>query len=472
MIDVTGTWTDQYQLTMAQAYFQAGRAGETAVFDYFFRKLPFAGGYAIFAGLEDLLDALVDLRFSAEDLEYLATQNFDPAFLDCLRAFRFSGTVRSVAEGAAVFPTRPVLEVEAPLLEAQLIESLLLNILNVQTLVATKASRMRLAAGPARALVDFGLRRSHGAGAYAASRAAIIGGFDGTSNVRAGRDYGLPLAGTMAHSFIQSYDHELDAFRAFAHSWPDNCVLLVDTYDTLKSGVPNAITVGLEMAERGQALKGVRLDSGDLAYLGRETRRRLDAAGLKDVRIAASNELDEIVIKSLLEQHAPIDLFGVGTRLVTGQPDGAFDGVYKLVLAGTASRLKLSETQEKVTLPGRKQVWRVADSGGRWLGADVVGLDDEAPPSRMTDPLDSRRNLDLGRCQLSPLLHAVIADGQRITPPRAVPEIARHAREQLAALPDECKRFDNPHRYKIGISDALLKARDDLMAHYREGSNP
>ncbi|MFN2288531.1 MAG: nicotinate phosphoribosyltransferase [Chromatocurvus sp.] len=472
MIDITGTWTDQYQLTMAQAYFQEGRAEETAVFDYFFRKLPFDGGYATFAGLEDLLDTLSALQFSSVDIDYLAKQGFNAGFLDWLREFRFRGSVRAVLEGDLVFPNRPVLEIEAPLVEGQVVESLLLNILNLQTLVATKASRMRLAAGRQRKLVDFGMRRAHGAGGYAASRAAIIGGFDGTSNVRAARDYGLPLSGTMAHSFIQSYDHELDAFRAFARCWPENCVLLVDTYDTLKSGVPNAITVGLEMAEQGSALKGIRLDSGDLAWLGRESRRLLDEAGLSDVRIAASNELDEHVIKSLIEQRAPIDLFGVGTRLVTGQPDAAFDGVYKLAMVGGKLRLKLSETRDKVTLPGRKQVWRVADSDGAWLGADVVGLEDEDAPARMTDPRDSRRSLELSRCDRTPLLQTVMSNGERVSPARPVDEIALHVRDQLAALPPEYKRFDNPHVYKIGVSDALLQARDALIAHYTVRNTP
>ena len=472
LIDITGSWTDQYQLTMAQAYFQEGRAGEPAVFDYFFRKLPFGGGYATFAGLEDLLEALSALRFPAADIDYMAKQGFDAEFLDWLSQFGFHGNIRAVPEGDLVFPTRPVLEIEAPLVEGQIVESLLLNILNLQTLIATKASRMRLAAGPQRKLVDFGMRRAHGTGGYAASRAAIIGGFDGTSNVRAARDYGMPLSGTMAHSFIQSYDHEIDAFRAFARCWPENCVLLVDTYDTLKSGVPNAITIGLEMAERGLTLKGIRLDSGDLAWLGRESRRLLDEAGLTEVRIAASNELDEHVIKSLIEQSAPIDLFGVGTRLVTGQPDAAFDGVYKLAMAGGKLRLKLSDTRDKVTLPGRKQVWRVADSDGAWLGADVVGLEDQEAPGRMTDPRDSDRSLELSRYERTPLLQTVMTNGERVSSARYVDEIARHAREQLAALPPEYKRFDNPHVYKIGVSDALLEARDALVAHYTQRSRP
>jgi len=352
MFDYTATYTDLYQITMSQVYFHKGLQDETAIFDYFFRKLPFEGGYAVFAGLEDLIKTIETFHFDEEDLKFLQARGMEQAFLDYLKEFRFRGNIYASREGDLIFPNRPVLSVEAPILETQLLETLILNILNYQSLVATKASRMRLAAGD-RKLVDFGLRRAPGTGGYSAARAAFIGGFDATSNVRAGRDYGIPVSGTMAHSFVQRYDNEISAFRDFANVRPHDCVLLVDTYNTLKSGVPNAAKVGKEMEKNGNRLKGIRLDSGDLAWLAKESRKMLDAAGLHYVKIAASNQLDENVIKSLLAQKAPIDLFGVGTSLVTGHPDAALDGVYKLARANNEPRLKLSENMEKM---GEKQL--------------------------------------------------------------------------------------------------------------------
>ncbi|MDZ7847017.1 MAG: nicotinate phosphoribosyltransferase [Owenweeksia sp.] len=373
MIHYTGTFTDLYQLSMAQVYFQTGRHNETAVFDYFFRKLPFKGGYAVFAGLQNLIDILEKFRFEEKDIAFLQKKGFPKDFLDYLRNFQFRGNIYGPKEGDLVFSTRPVLQVEASLIEAQIIETLLLNVLNFQTLIATKASRMRLTAGNGK-LVDFGLRRAHGPAGYYAARAAMIGGFSATSNVLAGRDFGLETSGTMAHSFVQSYDSELAAFRDFAKYRSHDCVLLVDTYDTLKSGLPNAIKVGREMAERGDRLKGIRLDSGDLAYLAQQSRKMLDEAGLEYVKIAASNQLDEHVIKSLRDQNAPIDLFGVGTSLVTGSPDAALDGVYKLSETNGVPRIELSESIEKITLPGKKQVYRLADQSGQWIGADLTAL--------------------------------------------------------------------------------------------------
>ncbi|MCA1788015.1 MAG: nicotinate phosphoribosyltransferase, partial [Desulfobacteraceae bacterium] len=279
MFNYTATYTDLYQITMSQVYFHKGLQDETAIFDYFFRKLPFEGGFAIFAGLEDFLQTLETLRFDEKDLTFLKTQGMDQAFLNYLKDFRFQGNIYASKEGDLIFPNRPVVTVEAPIIETQLLETLLLNILNYQSLIATKASRMRLAAGD-RKLVDFGLRRAPGTGGYSAARAAFIGGFDATSNVRAGRDYGIPISGTMAHSFVQRYDNEISAFRDFANVRPHDCVLLVDTYDTLKSGVPNAIKVGKEMEKTENRLKGIRLDSGDLAWLARESRKMLDDAGL------------------------------------------------------------------------------------------------------------------------------------------------------------------------------------------------
>ena len=467
MIDYTGSYTDQYQLSMALVYFRNGKAGERAVFDYFFRKLPFDGGYAVFAGLGDLIDILENLKFDSKDIFLLKENGFPDDFLKYLKSFRFRGNIYSCNEGEIVFPTMPVLQVEANMIEAQLIETLLLNALNFQTLIATKASRMRMVAGELK-LVDFGLRRAQGAGGYYASRAAMVGGFDATSNVRAGRDYNIPISGTMAHSFIQSYDDELSAFRDFAKEHPDNCVLLVDTYDTVNTGIPNAIKVGLEMQERGEKLKGIRLDSGDLAYMARIARKSLDDAGLDYVKIAASNQLDEYVIRSLIDQEAPIDIFGVGTSLVTGMPDGALDGVYKLSFAQGKPRIKLSESIGKTTLPHKKQVYRIINEKEEWIGADAIALEDEKDLKNIHSPFDPGKSMIIEGFRKAPLLEKVMENGKRTGEKLSLVSISAYRQQRINELPDEFKRFDNPHIYKIGISDGLKTERDDLIKQYRK----
>ena len=467
MLNYTATYTDLYQLTMAQVYFRKGHENRRAVFDYFFRKLPFNGGYAVFAGLDELLDILEHIHFDKEDIEFLQKKNFDKEFIDHLKDFRFRGNIYSTREGDIIFPTRPVLQVEASILEAQIIETLLLNLLNFQTLIATKASRMRLMAGDKK-LIDFGLRRAQGPGGYSASRAAIVGGFDATSNVRAGRDYDIDISGTMAHSFIQSYDDELTAFRDFAEIHPDNSVLLVDTYNTLNSGVPNAIIVAKEMEKAGNRLKGIRLDSGDLAYLSRESRIMLDEAGLDYVKIAASNQLDEHVIKSLQEQKAPIDLFGVGTNLVIGNPDGALDGVYKLSYFDGKPRIKLSESLGKITIPYQKQVYRMLDSNGKWIGADVICMKDEERIVKMHDVFDPLKSLSLQNLKKEALLEKVMENGKRCFRRQTLGEIREFSRHRLQKLPQEYKRFHNPHIYKIGITDKLRDERNKLIEQYKK----
>jgi len=452
---------------MSQVYFLKGQKETRAVFDYFFRKLPFNGGYAIFAGLEDLLNILESLRFDEEDLVFLKKQGYHPDFVKYLEKFRFTGNIYSSVEGDLVFPVRPVLQIEANIIEAQIIETLLLNILNFQTLIATKASRMRQAA-EGRILIDFGLRRAQGPGGYYASRAAFIGGFDGTSNVRAARDYDIPASGTMAHSFIESYDDELSAFIHFAEVQPRDCVLVVDTYDTLKSGIPNAIKVAKKMEEKGFRLNGIRLDSGDLAYLAKESRKRLNRAGLDYVQIAVSNQLDEYIIKSLLEQQAPIDVFGVGTSLVTGHPDGALDGVYKLAFANGKPRIKLSENVSKITLPHRKQVFRILDSYGNFAGADAVTLFDESNIDKMYHPTYPLKSLSLADQPKEPVLHKVMENGQRVNRPFSLSEIRQYSQGRLEKLPQEYKRFDNPHIYKVGISNKLQNERDRLIDEFKK----
>lgn len=466
MIDYTATYTDQYQLTMSQVYFLKGQKDNEAVFDYFFRRLPFNAGYAVFVGLDDLLDTLETLKFDASDLDFLKEKGFHPEFIHYLENFRFKGTIYSSHEGDLVFPTRPILQVVGNIIEAQIIETILLNILNFQTLIATKASRMRQAAKN-RKLIDFGLRRAQGPGGYYASRAAFVGGFDATSNVRAGRDYDIPLSGTMAHSYIESYGDELTAFRDFAEVHPDNCILLVDTYDTLKSGLPNAILVAKEMEANGMRIQGIRLDSGDLAYLAKISRKMLDDAGLEYVKIAVSNQLDEYIIKSLVEQNAPIDVFGVGTSLVTGHPDAALDGVYKLAFANGAPRIKLSENVSKITLPHRKQVYRMLDNDGGFIGSDVVTLSTEHEVEIMYHPMYKDKSLAIGKYTKEPLLEKVMEDGVRLIKRQSVSEIAQYSMERLKNLPEEYKRFNYPHIYKVGLSANLLAERDKLIAAHK-----
>jgi nicotinate phosphoribosyltransferase len=466
MFDITATYTDQYELTMGQAYFLSGRKDQPAVFDYFFRENPFGGGYVVFAGLMDLLAILEDFRFDNKDLEFLRSQSFNPDYLSYLESFRFTGNIYAPPEGELVFPTCTVIRVEGTLINAQIIETVLLNIINFQSLIATKANRMRLAAGN-RMLIDFGFRRAHGPGGYYASRAAVIGGFDATSNARAARDYNLKPSGTMAHSYVQSHETELAAFRSFAAARPDDCVLLVDTYDTLKSGLPNAITVAKEMEKNNTRLKAVRLDSGDLAYLSKRCRTMLDEASLHYVKIAVSNQIDEYVIRSLIQQDAPIDVFGVGTNLVTGKPDAALDGVYKLAKIGRHPAIKISENVSKITLPDRKQVWRAINHDGFFLGADVIGLNDEKDISRMHHPFVPHQSFSIKPYKTEPQLIRVMSRGRTVYNPPSLPHTARYLQDRLKMLPEEYKRFENPHIYKVGISSSLKALRDRLIAQHK-----
>ena len=464
---ITGSYTDLYQLSMAQVYFLKGKSEDEAVFDYFFRKIPFEGGYTVFAGLGDLLPILRDLTFTQDDLEFLRKLKYDDRFLSYLEKFRFEADIFAMKEGEIVFPDEPILQVHGRMLEAQLAETALLNILNFESLIATKAARMRSVAGR-RILSDFGLRRAQATGGYHATRAAIIGGFNSTSNVKAGRDFSIPVVGTMAHSFVQSYDSELDAFRDFAQMRPEKCVLLVDTYDTLKSGIPNAITVAKEMAERSHRLSGIRLDSGDLAYLSKQARAMLDGAGLTDVKITVSNQLNEYVIKSLMDQQAPIDVFGVGTSLVTGPPDAALDGVYKLAYAYGKPRIKLSENLKKMTLPGKKQEYRAVNGEGNFFGADVITFQDEHNQNVMHHPFEVDKSLHLKGLKQELLLHKVMEEGKIIIEQPDLTTIAAYCQERINRLPEEYKRFDYPHLYKVGISERMRDERNFLKSQYKK----
>jgi nicotinate phosphoribosyltransferase len=461
---VSPLYTDLYQLTMAQAYFKNGMHSQKASFDYFFRKIPFKGGYVVFAGLQDLLELTENLVFDNFDLEYLAESGFDKDFVNHLRDFKFRGDIISVKEGDVVFPFEPVIRVEGNLLETQLIETLLLNVVNFQSLIATKASRMRFAAGN-RVLSDFGLRRAQSFGAMQGSKASIIGGFNSTSNVLAAQSYKIPFAGTMAHSFIESFGDELAAFRAYAKAFPDNSVFLVDTYNTLFKGIPNAIKVAKEMKEEGHMLKGIRLDSGDLAYLSKKAREMLDYDGFTDVKIVVSNQLDEYVIKSLLEQKAPIDIFGVGTSLITGKPEAALDGVYKLAHVNDRNVLKISDNLQKTTLPGKKKILRYFDREGLFY-ADAIVMTSEIDINRMINPFEKHKSLNLEGFKCEELHYTAMKDGKMTNLPENPQKINERLKTRLNLLPLEHQRFDFPHIYKVGISEKVMKTRDELLNKY------
>lgn len=459
----SGLYTDLYELTMGQGYVLSGMADKPASFDYFFRDNPFQGGYVVFAGLTNLLDTLEDLRFDPEDLKYLKDLGFQGPFLEYLKAFRFKGRVMSVREGEIIFPLEPVVRVEGTLFETQLIETLLLNFLNFESLIATKASRM-VQAARGRRVVDFGLRRAQGLASAQASRAAVIGGVDATSNVYASLLFGLTPSGTQAHSWIQSFPDELTAFRRYAEIYPENCIFLVDTYNTLKSGVPNAITVAKEMEAKGQKLVGIRLDSGDLAYLAKHAREMLDLAGLHYVKIVASNQLDEHIVKSLLDQGAPLNSFGIGTNLVTGQDSPALDGVYKLSLLDGKPRLKISENVGKTSLPGLKKIIRYTDPEG-FFYADGILLEEEKAIETIQHPSFPEQKSRVAHCFPEAILYKVMEGGKTLTK-LTVEEAAAYAKQRLSKLSPERKRFENPHTYKVGVSPKLLELRNQLVQEH------
>jgi nicotinate phosphoribosyltransferase len=456
-----GLYADHYAFTMAQGYLLDGRENCPACFDYFFRKNPFNSGYTVFAGLYDLLEMVSNFNFNSNSINLLKEKGFNDEFLNYLKKFNFKGNICAPKEGEIIFANEPIVRVEGDIIEAQLIEALLLNMINFQSLIATKASRIRKAAGD-RILIDFGLRRAQGLSAIHASKAAIIGGLDSTSNVFSSYAFGVDSAGTQAHSWIQSYMDELTAFRKYADSFPDHCVLLVDTYNTLSSGIPNAITVAKEMEQKGQRLFGIRLDSGDLAYLSKKARKILDDTDLDYVKIIASNQLNEYLIKSLIEQGAPIEGFGIGTSLITGQSDAALDGVYKLSMADNKARLKISDNLEKVTLPGVKKINRYYNGEGKFCG-DGILLDEENNIDNIFHPLQPHKRMDVRKLKKENLMETVMQNGKIIIDNRSVKEVSEYVKNRLSLLPDEHKRFENPHIYKVGISNKLCELRDNLI---------
>ncbi len=461
--------TDLYQLTMMEGYLQCGTHQKTAVFDLFFRPKGEIN-YAVFAGLQQAAEYIEDLHFDGEDLDYLKSLNcFSQAFLDKLKDFRFTGEIYSVREGEMVFPYEPIVVVRAPLFEAQLVETALLNILNHQTLIATKAARVTSVAGDN--VMEFGLRRAQGpdAGIYGA-RAAMIGGCNGTSNVLAAKMFGIPPKGTHAHSFVMSFDSELEAFRAYAESYPDNCLLLVDTYDTLRSGVPNAIKVFDELRKKGHEPVGIRLDSGDLAYLSKKARKMLDEAGYPKAVICASGDLDEVSIASLKSQGACIDSWGVGTKLITSESVPSLGGVYKMaeIEDGGVMRpvIKISENPAKITNPGFKKIWRIYGKEGM-AEADLICLADEtidtSRPLTIFHPQETWKKTTFTDYTVRPLLDKVFEDGKLVRPLPPLSEAMAFARAERATFWDEYKRLEKPHIFKVDLSQKLFDLKNSLL---------
>ena len=469
--------TDLYQLTMMNGYFRSGKKNDIAVFDLFFRRNSTIT-YSVAAGLAQAVDYILSVHFSPDDIAYLRTLNlFGEDFLSYLETFRFTGDVYAVPEGTVVFPEEPIITVRAPVLEAQFVETALLNIVNHQTLIATKAAKVAFAA-EGDSVMEFGLRRAQGpdAGIYGA-RAAVIGGCSSTSDVLAGKMFGIPVSGTHAHSWVMNFPTEYEAFRAYAGLYPDSCLLLVDTYDTLKSGMPNAIRVFRELREQGHEPRGVRLDSGDLAYLSKRVRVMLDEAGFPDAIICASGDLDEHVITSLKQQGAKIDLWGVGTKLITSADLPALGGVYKLAAltpenGSEVLKIKLSDNSDKITNPGFKQVYRIY---GRQTGkalADLIALRsetfDESRPLTIFHPKDTWKKTTFTDYVMRPLLGQVIRGGALTAPLPDLESSRRYCREEKESFWNEYRRLDRPHVYKVDLSEKLYREKNALIAEIRE----
>ncbi|MCD8027359.1 MAG: nicotinate phosphoribosyltransferase [Erysipelotrichaceae bacterium] len=471
---------DFYELTMSYNYFKQGKDDEIAYFDMFYRKNPDNGGFVIFAGLQQLIEAIQDMRFTDGDIEYLRGLNiFDEEFFDYLKNFKFTGTIYAIPEGTPVFPYEPLITVRAKLIEAQLIETFLLVTVNHQSLIATKTHRV-VQEAKGRPIMEFGARRAQGYdGAHYGARAAYIGGAAGSAAVSAGVEFGIPVLGTMAHSFVQSYDSEYEAFKSYAMTYPDACTLLVDTYDTLKSGVPNAIRVAHEVLEpMGKRLSGIRLDSGDITYLTKKARNMLDNEGLTDCKITVSNSLDEYLIRSILEQGAPIDSFGVGENMIVSKSSPVFGGVYKLVAiekdGAIEPKIKISENTEKITNPGYKKVYRLIEKETNKAIADIISFADEV--------LDSTQDLTIYH-QLSPwknktlkgetydivpLQHLIFDNGTCVYPKLALNDIREYSKKQKELLWDELLRLEYPHAYYVDLTKKLSDYKLKLLDKERE----
>ena len=452
--------TDLYQINMAETYWEDHMHSRKAVFELYFRKLPFGNGYAVFAGLEKIMDYIQNFRFTPSDIEYLREElGYQEDFLDYLKTVQFTGTIRSMKEGELVFGNEPILRVEAPLAEAQLIETALLNIVNYQTLIATKASRIKQVVGEQTAM-EFGTRRAHEFDAAIwGTRAAYIGGFNATSNVRAGKLFGIPVAGTHAHAMVQAYRDEYTAFHKYARRHKD-CVFLVDTYDTLKSGVPTAIKVAKELGDQIN-FKGIRLDSGDLAYLSKEARKMLDEAGFTETKIVASNDLDEYTIMNLKAQGAKIDSWGIGTKLITSYDQAALGAVYKLVSienedGDMVDTIKISGNPEKVTTPGLKKVYRIINTSNNKSEGDYIAMEEENPSEeerlKMFHPIHTYISKFITNFEAKELHHDIFKEGKAVYANPTLQEIQSYALEILELLWDEYKRSLNPEEYPVDLS--------------------
>lgn len=466
---------DFYELTMANSYFEHNK-NEEAVFDLFFRSVPDEGGYAVMAGLEQAIQYIQELSFTQKDIDYLRGRNlFSEGFLDYLKNFKFTSSVYAIKEGTPIFPNEPVLTVQGPIIECQLIETMLLLTINHQSLIATKTSRI-VASAKGRAVLEFGSRRAQGYdAAMFGARAAYIAGAVGSSNTITDRDFQIPAIGTMAHAYVQSFDSEYDAFMAYAKTYPKDSVFLVDTYSTLGSGVPNAIKVYQDyLKPNGYTLKGIRIDSGDLTYLSKKSRELLDAAGLTHTKITVSNSLDEYLIRELVEQGAQIDAFGVGERLITSKSDSVFGGVYKLAALKQdgvwVPKMKLSDNVVKTTNPGVKKLFRLFDKTTHNAIADVVTLDyetiDETKPFLLFDPNFPWKQKTVSNFKVVSLLEPIFIQGKLVYKKPTLKDIRAFHQAQLATLWDEVKRFENPHPYYVDLSQDLWKMKQQLIEQY------
>jgi len=466
--------TDFYELTMAAGYFEQDKMSDTAIFDLYFRNNPFNGGYSIAAGLETAVRAVTDCRFERDDIKFLEDQTtpkgapvFRREFLNYLASYRFKGDIRAIPEGTVVFPNEPLVQVQGNLIECQIVESILLCHINFQTLIATKAARIWEASNHG-SIIDFGLRRAQGPdGSLSASRAACIGGAEGTSNVLAAAQLSIPAKGTHAHSWIQSFDSELEAFRAYAKTFPDTCILLVDTYDTLKSGVPNAITVARELEKEGCRLLGIRIDSGDLALLSQQARKMLDSKSLPYVKIVVSNDLDETVIAEILSLGGKVDIWGVGTRLITGSGEGgsALGGIYKLVEHNGKPKIKLSSDPEKITHPGLKKVVRFYNENGMMVSDVLAEWDEDLSRGEglILEPNDPLKQGRFDSSSREELLHSIVQSGEVVYAFPNLDQIQDHRKEQMRRLHQSYRRMQNPQAYKVGLTEKLWLQKKRLL---------
>ncbi len=464
--------TDFYEITMANGYLKNGFRDTIAYFDMFYRKVPSGGGYVIMAGVEQLVDYLSNLEFTAEDIEFLRSKGFGEDFLDYLANFEFACDVWAIPEGTPIFPGEPIVKVKGPVIQAQFIETMVLLCINHQSLIATKANRLSMAA-QGRAVMEFGSRRAQGAdGAVLGARAAYIGGCVGTACTISDEMFGVPALGTMAHSWVQLFDSEYEAFKAYATEYPDSCTLLVDTYNVLKSGIPNAIRVFDEVLKPlGKRPKGIRIDSGDITYLSRKARKMLDDAGYPDCGIVASNSLDEYIIRDMLIQGAKVDSFGVGERLITSSACPVLGGVYKLVGVKkdgeVVPKIKLSENVQKITTPGNKRVYRLYDKEDGKAIADLITLADEtvdeSQPYELFDPDYTWKRKTVTDFVARELLEPIFSGGKCVYQKKNIEEIRNYCKEQVDTLWDEVTRFENPHNYYVDLSQPLWDMKQELL---------